>query len=294
MPHEARLPSFLHRRVEALAKGLLSPGGSPPADFSVPKGEPALVPAGSVSWRVFANPVTLFVGGIAAVILELAEPRVRAGVWEHSGFRARPLERLQRTGLAALVTVYGPESRARAMIAGVRAAHDRVAGATPDGTPYRASDPELLDWVQATAAWGFLAAYTAYARPLSRAERDAYLPEGVPVAALYGATGAPASEAEWQALLARTLPALGPSAALDEFLTIMDRVPALPGAARPLQRLLVRAAVSLVPPGLSRTLGLDGRGLASWQRPVVRAAAAAAERLRLESWPSAQAARRLA
>jgi len=294
MAHRARLPSFLHRRIEALAEGLLSPGGTPPPDFSVPRGEPALVPPGSVSWRVFANPVTLFVGGIAAVILELAEPRVRAGVWEHSGFRARPLERLQRTGLAALVTVYGPESRARAMIDGVRAAHDRVSGTTAEGTPYRASDPELLDWVQATAAWGFHSAYTAYARPLSRQDRDAYFKEGAPVAALFGATGAPASEAEWQALLAATLPALGPSAALDEFLTIMDRVPALPGAARPLQRLLVRAAVSLVPPGLATTLGLEARGLARWQRPIVRAAAGAAERLRLESWPSAQAARRLA
>jgi uncharacterized protein (DUF2236 family) len=33
---------------------------------------------------VFKNPVTLFIGGVGAVLLELAEPRVRDGVWGHS------------------------------------------------------------------------------------------------------------------------------------------------------------------------------------------------------------------
>jgi uncharacterized protein (DUF2236 family) len=293
MAHRLSLPSPLQRRIEALAEGLLSPGGAAVPDFSEPKGEPALVAAGSVSWRVFANPVTLFVGGVAAVILELAEPRVRHGVWEHSAFRARPLERLQRTGLAALVTIYGPESRARAMIEGVRAAHERVSGTTPEGVAYRATDPKLLDWVQATAAWGFLSAYTEYARALGGGERDSYYSEGVPVGALYGATGAPASEAAWEALYRRMLPALGPSQALDEFLAIMDRVEALPGPARPLQRLLVRAAVSVVPEGLRRTLRIADRGLRRWERPLAAATAAAAEQLRLDSWPSVQAARRL-
>ena len=291
--HRLRLPSPLQRRIEVLAEALLSPGPAGLPDFSAPPSEPALVPAESVSWRVFANPVTLFVGGVAAVILELAEPRVRHGVWEHSAFRTRPLERLQRTGLAALVTIYGPESAARTMIAGVRAAHERVSGTTPEGLAYRASDPELLDWVQATAAWGFLAAYTAYAGPLATSERDRFYAEGVPVGALYGATGAPASEAAWEALCRRMLPSLGPSAALDEFLAIMDRVEALPGAARPLQRLLVRAAVSLVPPPLQQTLRLSERGLRRWERPVAIGAGRAAEQLRLERWPSVQAARRL-
>lgn len=51
--------------------------------------------------------MALLVGGIAAVILELAEPRVHTGVWEHSLFRSDPVRRLQRTGLAAMATVYG-------------------------------------------------------------------------------------------------------------------------------------------------------------------------------------------
>ena len=121
------------------------------AAFAQPEGEPALVPADSVSWRIFKNPVALFVGGVAAVILELAEPSVRTGVWEHSGFRRDPVRRLERTGMAAMVTVYGARSVAEAMIADVVRLHDRVTGATPAGEPYRANDVRLLTWVQATA-----------------------------------------------------------------------------------------------------------------------------------------------
>ena len=40
--------------------------------------------------------------------MELAEPRVRSGVWEHTTFRVNPILRLRRTGLAAMVTIYGP------------------------------------------------------------------------------------------------------------------------------------------------------------------------------------------
>src|SRR5436190_14431421 len=99
-------------------------------EFMEPSGEPALAAAESVSWRIFKNPVTVFIGGVAAVLLELAEPAVRSGVWEYTGFRRDPVRRLERTGLAAMVTVYGARSVAERMIAGVVALHGRVAGTT--------------------------------------------------------------------------------------------------------------------------------------------------------------------
>lgn len=288
------LPRILQRRVEALAAHMLAPRGLPPFDFASPAGEPAHTAPDSVSWRVFANPVTLFVGGVAAVLLELAEPRVRAGVWDHSSFRTDPLDRLQRTGLAAMVTVYGARSRARAMIESVNRVHTRIAGATADGARYSADDPELLDWVQATAAWGFLEAYARYAATLSPAQRDRYFAEGAPVAALYGATGAPRSEAEWRALLARTAPSLEPSPTLREFLAIMRRVPALPRLGRPAQLLLVRAAADLLPHPLAQRLELGRWRLKGWERPLVAAIAGIAERIRIRTWPSEQARLRLA
>ena len=99
--------------VDAAARELIQPPGGPAIDFTQPKDEPALLAPDSVSWRIFKNPVALFVGGVAAVILELAEPAVRTGVWEHSSFRIDPVRRLQRTGLAAMVTVYGAEASQR-------------------------------------------------------------------------------------------------------------------------------------------------------------------------------------
>src|SRR5580698_7217942 len=101
-----RLPQLLESRLEALSAALLQPDEGRRIDFTQPAGEAALAAADSVSWRIFKNPIALLIGGIAAVILELAEPAVRTGVWEHSSFRKDPMGRLRRTGSAAMVTVY--------------------------------------------------------------------------------------------------------------------------------------------------------------------------------------------
>jgi uncharacterized protein (DUF2236 family) len=283
---------MLRARLEAAARELMTPEGWS-VDFTVPAGEPALVRPDSISWEVFANPVTLFVGGVAAVILELAEPRVRAGVWEHSSFRHDPVGRLRRTGLAAMVTVYGARSVAEAMIAGINRRHASVHGRTEGGEAYRADDPELLTWVQATAAFGFLEAYAAYVRPVEAVDRDAYYAEGLPAARLYGATDAPSSEAELRALFATMEPRLAPSETLSEFLHLMRTVPLLPPALRGLQRLLVRAAVEIIPGRLRERLHLRQDGLRAWEKPTVAALALFAARFPLRDAPPAQAFRRL-
>ena len=74
--------------------------------------------------------------------------------------------------------------------------HDRIASTTPSGEVYHANDPDLLNWVQGTAAYGFLQANHTYVRPLSLEERNRYYTEGALAARLYGATAAPASEVE--------------------------------------------------------------------------------------------------
>ena len=89
-------------------RDLMQPPPGMAFDFSQPPGEAALAPPDGVAWRVFANPVSLFIGGVAAVLLELAEPSVRSGVWDAGGFQRDPGMRLRRTGFAAMMTVYGP------------------------------------------------------------------------------------------------------------------------------------------------------------------------------------------
>ncbi|HEY0060609.1 MAG TPA: oxygenase MpaB family protein [Telluria sp.] len=273
---------------------LLRPPPGLAFDFSQPAGEPALAPAHGVSWQVFANPVSLFIGGVAAVLLELAEPSVRSGVWDHSSFQRDPGMRLRRTGFAAMMTVYGPRSAAEKVIARVVQIHGHIKGTTPDGIAYQANDPRLLDWVHATATFGFSAAYSHYVRPLSAAEKDIAFAETAPSALLYGATGAPRSWSEWEAILARTAPALEGSAILADFIRIMGTAPILPAPLRWLQRLLVRAAVSISPEPVRSLPQLQGRGLRFGEAALVRALARIAALLPLGDTPSVQAARRLA
>jgi uncharacterized protein (DUF2236 family) len=275
-------------------RDLMRPPPGMAFDFANPPGEPSLVPPGSLSWRVFRNPVSLFVGGVAAVILELAEPSVRAGVWDHSSFRRDPAMRLRRTGFAAMMTVYGPRQAAEAMIARVVRMHGAVAGTTDAGAPYHANDPRLLDWVQATATFGFTEAYSRYVAPLSAEQKSAAFAEAQPAARLYGATGAPSSWPEWERLFAATLPSLESSDILSEFLAIMRTAPILPAPLRWFQRLAVRGAVAIVPPPLRAMPALAGAGLRPGEAALLAALGRAARLVPMRGLPPGEAERRVA
>ncbi len=288
-----RLPGVLQRSLDDTIGALLASPGGRPVDFSRPLEEEALVGSDSVSWRIFKNPIALFVGGVSAVILELAEPSVRAGVWEHSSFRKDPLGRLQRTGLAAMVTVYAARSIAEPMIAGVVRRHASVDGETPAGIAYSANDPRLLRWVHATAAFSFAEAYSRYVEPLRAGEFDALYREGGPASRLYGAPDAPRSAAEMRTLFESMQGHLEPSPVVFEFLRIMRESIAFPRALFWLQPLLVRAAVDMVPEPIRQQLGLDCYGLRSHEKALVRLAGNLSNRIVPAQSPPAQSCRRL-
>jgi uncharacterized protein (DUF2236 family) len=282
----------MRRNLDRLLRDHIAPPPGMAVDFAAPPGAPALFAPDSVSWRVMKNPVALIVGGVAAVILELAEPRVRTGVWEHTSFRRDPVTRMRRTGYAAWVTVYAPADAARAMIAGVVRAHERIEGHTPSGLAYRANDEELLTWVHATAGFGFYEAYRRFVRPLSPEELDRVYTEGGEAAALYGVRGSPGSAAEMEALFAAMAPKLERSEIIFEFLDIVRAAPLLP--VRALQRLMVRAAVEITPAWARELLGLGPRlGLRRGEETLLRAMGAVSERFVIEDAPPAQACKRL-
>jgi len=290
----SRLPWTLQRKLDATVSEFFYGKRGGKIDFARPHGEEALVPAHSVSWQIFKNPVALFVGGVAAVILELAEPAVRTGVWERSSFREDPLGRLRRTALAALVTVYGPRSVAEPMIARVVRMHGRVSGHTPDGLFYAATDERLLTWVQATATFGFGEAYSRYVRPLTVQAFDSLYSEGILASQFYGALDAPRSAAAQQALFDSMRGRLEPSPIVFEFLRIMRDTPAFPAPLRWMQRLLVRAAVDTLPGWVRECLGLSAlHGLRPGERSLVQLAGAAADRFCLPEGPPAQSCLRL-
>jgi uncharacterized protein (DUF2236 family) len=193
-----------------------------------------------------------------------------------------------------MVTVYGARSTAEKMIAGVVRMHDRVTGDTPAGAAYRANDVVLLDWVQATASFGFMEAYHAFARPLSDVDRDRFYAEAAPAAALYGAVGAPGSVAEWDARLAAMLPGLERHAIVFEFLELMRETKILPGPLGGLQGALIRAAVAITPVAVREVVGL-GRAwdLGPVERRLVKLAGAAADRIPVKGTPAVEACQRM-
>jgi uncharacterized protein (DUF2236 family) len=289
-----RLPGNLQRKIDAAASAILVQPNSQRIDFSRPFCEAALVSPTSVSWRIFKNPIALLIGGIAAVILELAEPAVRTGVWEHSSFRNDPIGRLRRTGMAAMVTVYGARSIAEPMIARIARRHDVVEGATPSGLRYSANDPRLLTWVHATATFAFAKAYSTYVESLGEAEIDSFYREGMSAARLYGATGAPTDSGELLALFDSMRGRLESSPIVFEFLQIMRETSALPLALNWMQPVLVRAAVELIPGWIRQCLGLtDFYGLRRTEKWMVRLLGNLSNKIVLSEGPAVQSCLRL-
>jgi uncharacterized protein (DUF2236 family) len=141
-----------------------------------------------VSWRVNAEPAA-FLGGGRALLLQVAHPKVAAGVEQHSTYATDPWGRLFRTvDVMAKLAFASPEvSAARAKL--LERMHKRVTGETADGEQYRAMDPDLLLWVWATLTDTALLMYEFVRRPLSPATRGRYYDEskllahacGVPV-----------------------------------------------------------------------------------------------------------------
>ncbi|MET0274288.1 MAG: oxygenase MpaB family protein, partial [Phenylobacterium sp.] len=231
--------------IAAMSPMLRAKSGA--VNYLEPKGDPGLYGPDSVAWKVHANPIALAIGGVAAVILELAEPRVRTGVWEHSTFRKDPLSRMQRTGDAAMITTYGPTTAAKARIAMVTRMHQRVGGVTPEGQAYQAMDDDLLTWVHVTAGYGFLNAYVRHVEALSLADQDRYYAEGAKLGRAFGAKDVPTSVAEVEACVQAMRPKLRPHPIIGEFLDIVSTTSPLGLAGRILQPFVVEASIDLLP-----------------------------------------------
>jgi uncharacterized protein (DUF2236 family) len=94
-------------------------------------------------------------------------------------------------------------------------------------------------------------------------------------------------------LFARMAPQLQSSPIIEEFLTILHDAPVFPAPLRSLQRLLIRAAVELVPQELREHLQLTRYGLRAWEHPLVYSLCAGADRVLLNTSPAVQSCRRL-
>ncbi|HKC18322.1 MAG TPA: oxygenase MpaB family protein [Candidatus Dormibacteraeota bacterium] len=123
----------------------------------------------------------LLLGGGRALLMQLAHPKVAAGVDEHSDFRQRPMYRLRRTVRLTMAIVFGDRETAMAAARNVNRVHARVKG--PD---YHALDPDLLLWVHATLVDSALATYETFVRPLSARQRQDFYEQMNTAAQLLG------------------------------------------------------------------------------------------------------------
>ncbi len=162
----------------------------------------ALFPTESVAWRVNGDIVTMMIGGVSGLLLQMLHPAVLAGVWDHSDFRADMHGRLRRTAKFIAVTTYDHAEVGEAAIQKVRRIHDRLGGTLPDGTAYRVSDPRLLAWVHVTEITSFLAAWVRYGEPeMSGIDQDAYIEEMARIGLALGADPVPRDRASAEALI---------------------------------------------------------------------------------------------
>jgi uncharacterized protein (DUF2236 family) len=194
-------------------------------------------------WRINREAVLLG-GGPAALLLQIAHPSVARGVAEHSNFEADPFRRLHGTIRTTMDLVFGDQREAEASVRRLNGIHARVRG---DG--YRALDPELLLWVQATLIVTSVEAYGRWVGAMNDAERDQFWQEARRVGVRLGIP-LERSPADWHALMEywrRMLADDGPIHATD--------------TARRLSRLIVRPPLPLIPARAVDLLALPGLAL---------------------------------
>jgi uncharacterized protein (DUF2236 family) len=173
-------------------------------------------------WQINRETVLLLAGG-RALLMQLAHPKVAAGVAEHSRFQEHPLARLYRTMTAMWSIVFDERSRASAALERVAGVHKRVHGIVPHGEPafrrepYDALDQELLLWVHATLIDSAMVAYCLFVMPMTEAEREAYYNDSKKLASLFGVydEAIPSSLEAFETYMSRMLGgniAVGPTA----------------------------------------------------------------------------------
>jgi uncharacterized protein (DUF2236 family) len=243
----------LRAPVRSGVAALFSIDRFPEERYDEPAGDPGLFGPDSVTWRVHAD-VSMFVGGITALMLQTLHPLAAAGVADHSRFREEPLRRLSRTGSFVAATTYAATPVAESVITAVRRVHETVRGVTPDGRPYAANDPELLRWVHAAEVTSFLRAYRRYAPfPLRSGDIDRYYAEAAVVARKLGATDVPTSREEMHDYLVALRPELVATPQARELFWFISHPVNRDPVTKAVHGLLIQASIGLLP-GWARDL----------------------------------------
>jgi len=139
----------------------------------------------TLSWQLNSRWFVL-IGGARAAIMQVADPKVAAGVAQYSAYRTDPLGRLERTMDAMLTIGFGTPERREQVLTELREVHGRVRGRTSGGAPYSALDPQLMYWVLATLVDTVMVVERRYIGRMRRVDRERYVDESRAVAGAFG------------------------------------------------------------------------------------------------------------
>lgn len=258
-PLSVPLAESLRRKLVQRVRGVFNDleGGEQP----VPPSDEALFERDTPIRMVHADIVSMMVGGIRGLLLQMLHPHALQGVLDHSNFRADMHGRLRRTARFIAVTSFGHRDDAQKAIERVNRIHAAVGGTLPDGTSYSATDPRVLAWVHVAEATSFLAAYLRHVRPeMPGSEQDEYYRQFATIARALGADPVPTDRREAEAIFRELRGDLSTSPEAREIADlVLNQRPQ--GAPPAVQTLLGAEAVALLPPFARSMLGLERPGL---------------------------------
>jgi uncharacterized protein (DUF2236 family) len=159
----------------------LRAAGEPPAFVDSDSETLGLFGPDSEAWALDREAMLLLGIGPRALLLQLADPAVAAGVDEHSDFREDPWRRLDGTLRSYERIIYGSTSAARGEISRLNAIHRGIPGPASS-----ARDPVLALWVHATLIDSTIVGNDAWLGPLPRDRAARFYEETLPIALAFG------------------------------------------------------------------------------------------------------------
>jgi uncharacterized protein (DUF2236 family) len=239
--------------------------------FSPPKApEEGLFGPDSMMWRISGHHIGR-IGGFAALSSQAAHPLVAEASKFSRQLLQDPHRRMMRTMVLIERILFADRRTALEAARLVNLRHAEVSGVLeepvgrfPAGTPFAATDPQLLKWVLATTYHHTLHYYETLVRKLSEEERERYYQETKYFGRLLGLTekNMPARHAEFDAWIEQALqgPDLAVGGTARALTSRFMQLPKLPWPAGPLAKLsvdtLFRVVFGLLPERIREMNGL--------------------------------------
>lgn len=214
---------------------------------------------GSAAWAVHGGMATL-VAGIRALLVQALHPGAMAGIHDWSRYRDDPLGRLTGTIRWLMTVTFGDRATAERSSAQVRGLHRRVQGTYVDAfgleRAYRASDPELIEWVHLAFTDSFLTCHEMWGGAIPGGS-DAYVREWAVAGRLIGMAEPPQDAADLRGRLRGFADrgALTVDSRVTDVVRFIRTPPLAPGV-MPAYRILFAGAVASLDPVHRDLLGL--------------------------------------